>query len=85
MFDRISQLSHFSELIAAEYMKQILSAVTYCHSLGVVHRDLKPENVMLVSKSQDSKLKVIDFGTSMFYAKGKTMTEKIGTVVIAVI
>ena len=39
------------EPAAHQIMKQLLSAVTACHAVGVVHRDLKPENVMLSSKT----------------------------------
>ena len=45
-------------------MKQVLSAVSYCHSMHIVHRDLKPENLLLESESQGAIIKVIDFGTS---------------------
>jgi len=38
LFDRIIQNDHFSERDAAVIMKQILSAVSYCHKHGVVHR-----------------------------------------------
>jgi len=41
LFDKIKSMSNFSEKIAAEYMKQILSAVVYCHSLNIVHRQTK--------------------------------------------
>lgn len=34
----------------ASYMKQILSAIAYCHSMNVVHRDLKPENILFDAK-----------------------------------
>jgi MAP/microtubule affinity-regulating kinase len=39
--------------------KQILSALNYCHSLGVAHRDLKPSNILIDS---GKKIKIIDFG-----------------------
>jgi calcium-dependent protein kinase len=45
-------------------MKQVLSAVSYCHSMKIVHRDLKPENLLLDSESENAMIKVIDFGTS---------------------
>jgi calcium-dependent protein kinase len=47
-------------------MKQVLSAISYCHSKNIVHRDLKPENLLLESEGQGS-IKVIDFGTSQVF------------------
>jgi len=38
---------------------EILVALDYMHSHGVVHRDLKPENIML---DADDRIKIIDFG-----------------------
>lgn len=36
-----------SETEAKRIFSQIVSAVSYCHSEGVVHRDLKAENLLL--------------------------------------
>ena len=58
LFDRIKSMSNFSEKIAADYLKQILSAVVYCHSKKIVHRDLKPENLIFDSTSSKATLKV---------------------------
>jgi calcium-dependent protein kinase len=60
-------------------MKQLLSAVVYCHNNKIVHRDLKPENLLLVKKNVD-QIKVIDFGTSKVFDPNKKMNEKYGTV-----
>ena len=64
MFDQIIKRPYYSERDAAVIMKQVLSAVSYCHSMKIVHRDLKPENLLLDSESENAMIKVIDFGTS---------------------
>ncbi|CAD8066872.1 unnamed protein product [Paramecium sonneborni] len=79
LFDRIKSMNFFSEKKAAELMRQILSAVWYCHNQKIVHRDLKPENLLFVSDSPDADLKVIDFGTSRKFENGKRMTKRLGT------
>ena len=38
LFDRIIENDHFSERDAANIMKQLLSAVAYCHKHNIVHR-----------------------------------------------
>ena len=38
---------------------EVLKALDYIHSNGVVHRDLKPENIMV---DDDDHIKLIDFG-----------------------
>jgi len=77
LFDRILSMNHFTEKMAATTIKQILSAVSYCHSHNIVHRDLKPENVIYESKEKDAQLKVIDFGTSRQF--DLSMNQKLGT------
>jgi serine/threonine-protein kinase len=44
---------------AVKITLNILDALEYIHSHGVVHRDLKPENVMV---DADDNIKLIDFG-----------------------
>ena len=46
-----------------KFARQILSALSFLRSRGVVHCDLKPENVLLVSADR-SAVKLIDFGSS---------------------
>ncbi len=61
-------------------MRQILSAIAYCHRHGIVHRDLKPENIIFESKLPDATLKIIDFGAAREYRYEEFLNQKIGTV-----
>jgi serine/threonine-protein kinase len=40
---------------------QLLDALAYIHSTGIIHRDVNPKNIML---SNDGSVKLIDFGTA---------------------
>jgi len=67
---RLQERRHFSERSAANIVKQVLKAVHYMHSYGVVHRDLKLENVLLTSKGEGSAVKVADFGLAVILQNG---------------
>ncbi|KAG6537733.1 hypothetical protein ZIOFF_002829 [Zingiber officinale] len=71
LFDRIIERGHYSERKAAELIRIIVGVIEACHSLGVMHRDLKPENFLLVNRDEDSSLKLIDFGLSVFFKPGE--------------
>ncbi|KUF92488.1 hypothetical protein AM588_10003675 [Phytophthora nicotianae] len=53
------------EHLAKQILKQTLSALEYCHSMGQVHHDVKAENVLL-SENEDGSItaKLADFGLS---------------------
>ena len=60
---------------ARKIMLQIINAIHYCHSRGVVHRDLKLENVLfrdkITGEDQDLFVKIIDFGIAGVCETGK--------------
>ncbi|XP_056140404.1 ribosomal protein S6 kinase alpha-4 [Lampris incognitus] len=62
LLERIKRKKLFGEAEASQLLRNLVSAVSFMHEAGVVHRDLKPENVLFADESEDSVLKVIDFG-----------------------
>lgn len=80
LFDKIVEKGCFDEQTSATIMRQILSAVAYCHSHNVVHRDLKPENLLYESAKPNALIKVIDFGTAKAFSPNEKLTQKFGTV-----
>ena len=70
LFDRIVEKGHYTERKAAKLARTIVSVIEGCHSLGVMHRDLKPENFLFVDGNEESTLKAIDFGLSVFFKPG---------------
>ncbi|XP_055831369.1 calcium-dependent protein kinase 1-like [Solanum dulcamara] len=79
LFDRIIQRGHYTERKAAELTRTIVGVVEACHSLGVMHRDLKPENFLFVDQKEESLLKTIDFGLSIFFKPGDKFTDVVGS------
>jgi calcium-dependent protein kinase len=77
LFEQITKRSSYSEADAAKIFKQVLAAISYCHSMQIVHRDLKLENLFYDEQTQN--LKVIDFGTSHIYDPSKKLHHTYGT------
>jgi len=66
LFDHIVQNGAFSEHRASMIFTQIIEALSYLHDQSIVHGDLKPENILFATKSEDSIIKIIDFGVASF-------------------
>ncbi|CAD6344061.1 unnamed protein product [Miscanthus lutarioriparius] len=79
LFDRIVARGHYTERAAAAVTRTIVEVVQLCHRHGVIHRDLKPENFLFANKKENSPLKAIDFGLSIFFKPGEKFSEIVGS------
>ncbi|HEX9180582.1 MAG TPA: response regulator [Burkholderiales bacterium] len=60
-----------------EFAAQLLDALEYSHSHGVVHRDIKPANIMVM---KEGRIKVSDFGIARIETSATTQgSEWVGT------
>lgn len=61
LLEYVQKEGKLDEESAKLFFKQIVKAMNYCHSNGLIHRDLKLENMLLVNKEKKD-IKIIDFG-----------------------
>ncbi|ADM11604.1 casein kinase II subunit alpha [Encephalitozoon intestinalis ATCC 50506] len=60
-----------------EYSRQILSALSYCHGMGIIHRDIKPQNMVINQEKRE--LKIIDWGLAEFYHPRKEYSVRVAS------
>ncbi|TLD33839.1 hypothetical protein PspLS_01408 [Pyricularia sp. CBS 133598] len=58
----------FNDIDVRYYILELLKALDFCHSKGIMHRDVKPHNVMI--DHENRKLRLIDWGLAEFYHPG---------------
>ena len=59
------------------YINELLKALDFCHSQGVMHRDVKPHNVMIDHSKRE--LRLIDWGLAEFYHPGKEYNVRVAS------
>lgn len=79
LFDKITKIGAYSEQTAAVLVANILSAVEYLHHMNIAHRDLKPTNLLLKDPSDDTNVKIADFGLSKIIGENTLLQTACGT------
>lgn len=59
------------------YLFELLKALDYCHSRGIMHRDVKPQNIIV--NPQTKILKLIDWGLAEFYHMGQDYNVRVAS------
>ena len=70
-------MPELNDLSTRHYLYQVLVALDYCHSRGIMHRDVKPMNIIVDSEKGD--LRLIDWGLSEFYHWGKEYNTRVSS------
>jgi serine/threonine protein kinase len=74
--ERISKAGPIPQAEALRIFRDVVAAVRYIHSHGIIHRDIKPHNIKISSAGE---VKLLDFGiakaetTPRFTAAGKVI------------
>jgi len=79
LFSLLNKYRHgFDQIRAAQYMREIISAVKYLHSFDppIIHRDIKPENILF---DDNGRCKLADFGWSNYVNSNKARVTFCGT------
>lgn len=67
----------FEDYDVRYYIYQLLKALDYSHSHGIMHRDVKPHNIMIDHEKR--QLKLIDWGLAEFYHPGKEYNVRVAS------
>lgn len=69
VLDEIPDERHFEQSHLIEILYNLLCAINYIHSAGVLHRDIQPGNILI---GDDCTVKICDFGISRSLSEGNT-------------
>lgn len=71
LYKKLRDVQRFDEPTTSTYIRQIIDALTVCHSKDVIHRDIKPENILI---GYNGELKIADFGWSVHAPSSRRQT-----------
>lgn len=68
LYRLLQERGPLDEGTASVYIRQMVRAMQYLHSLNIIHRDLKPENILICS---GGVVKLSDFGWAVHTTKNR--------------
>ncbi|CAI5481845.1 unnamed protein product [Closterium sp. Yama58-4] len=85
LFDLVAKAGRLPEAFAADVFRQVVEAVAFCHSHGVLHLDVKPENILVCNNAPGTyngssrcgcaapsiHVKLADFGQAIMLSPGQ--------------
>jgi serine/threonine protein kinase len=71
IFKELTAVHRYDEKTAATYVRDVASALDYCHSKHVLHRDIKPENLLI---DINGRVKIGDFGWAVHTPTNRRQT-----------
>ena len=77
LFTYIKKNEKLSESESISIFRQILSAIHFLHSQGIIHRDIKPENILM--DENHTHIKLCDFGFSSVYDPNRPFEDFCGS------
>jgi len=83
VFEYVNNTDHrilypaFVDFDCKYYMYEILKALDFCHSMGIMHRDVKPHNIMIDHEKRE--LRLIDWGLAEFYFPEKDYNVRVAS------
>ena len=76
LLQKLDKLNYMNEIVVKFLMEQILNAIAYLHSKGVIHGDIKLENIMLYTTTKESPRKTFT-KINKTLAKNKSLQKEI--------
>ena len=73
LYAKITRGGRLSDTACRRYVRQLCSALNYCHSRNVCHRDIKPENILL---DEHDNVLLADFGFASIMEVDPSVTDR---------